>query len=182
MIFKNTIYSQKQPAQSRQPMRSFIAIDLSPDMKKSLVTTMHDFKLKGLKGNFTPSQNLHLTLCFIGETKDKDLIIEALKSIKYKPFKLTTADLGNFGDLLYIGTRGGQAINTLVTDIRNALKDAGISFDTQKFVPHVTLVRKAAGMSFKQKVPKSEMMVKKISLMKSETVKGKVVYTEIWSF
>lgn len=163
-------------------MRLFVAIDLSLNMKKSLVNTMHDFKVKGLKGNFTPSQNLHLTLCFIGETKDKELIIEALKPIKYKPFKLATADLDNFSDLLYVGTRGGQAINTLVADIKNALKDAGISFDDQKFVPHVTLVRKATGMSFKQKVPKSEMMVKKISLMKSENVKGKVVYTEIWSF
>lgn len=163
-------------------MRLFVAIDLSPDMKKSLVNTMHDFKIKGLKGNFTPAQNLHLTLCFIGETKDKDTVISALKQIKYKPFKLATSDLGNFGDLLYIGTRGGQSINTLVSDIRDALKEAGISFDTQKFVPHVTLVRKATGMSFKQKVPKSEMMVKKISLMKSENVKGKTVYTEIWSF
>lgn len=163
-------------------MRLFVAIDLSPDMKKSLVNTMHDFKLKGLKGNFTPAQNLHLTLCFIGETKDKDIIIDALKTVKYKPFKLSTADLGNFSDLLYVGTRGGQAINTLVADIKSALKDAGISFDDQKFVPHVTLVRKARGMSFKQIVPKSEMMVKKISLMKSENVKGKMVYTEVWSF
>ena len=163
-------------------MRLFVAIQLSDDMKKSIVTLMHDLKAKGIKGNYTPLQNLHLTMCFIGETKEREAVEQALSTINYKPFKLATSDLGNFGDLLWLGTRSGQAINTLAADIRKALKGAGIAFDDQKFTPHITLVRRMTGGFYKMTVPKKEMMVKKISLMKSEQVKGKMVYTEIYSF
>ena len=47
-------------------MRLFVAIQLSDDMRKSIVTLKHDLKAKGIKGNYTPLQNLHLTMCFIG--------------------------------------------------------------------------------------------------------------------
>ena len=48
-------------------MRLFIAIPLSEEMKKALVTCMHDLKKQGVEGNYVPAQNLHLTLAFIGE-------------------------------------------------------------------------------------------------------------------
>ena len=42
-------------------MRLFIAIQLSDEMKKSLVACMHDLKKQGVEGNYVPTQNLHLT-------------------------------------------------------------------------------------------------------------------------
>ena len=51
-------------------MRLFIAIRLSDEMKSSLLDTMHAFKKSGVKGSYVPGQNLHLTLAFIGETKE----------------------------------------------------------------------------------------------------------------
>lgn len=163
-------------------MRLFVAIQLSDNMKSALIRLMHDCKEKGIKGNFTPAQNLHVTLCFIGETKEADTIKQALKTVKYKPFKLALTETGNFGDLIWAGTRGGQGINALASDVRTALKEAGISFDDKKFVPHITLIRKASKNPEKISVPKADMMVKKVSLMKSECVNGKMVYTEIFSF
>ena len=41
-------------------MRLFIAIQLSDEMKKSLVACMHDLKKHGVEGNYVPAQNLHL--------------------------------------------------------------------------------------------------------------------------
>ena len=49
-------------------MRLFVAIQLSDELKKNITGTLHDLKQKGVKGNYVPTQNLHLTLAFIGET------------------------------------------------------------------------------------------------------------------
>ncbi len=160
-------------------MRLFVAIELSEEMKKASVQMMHALKQSGVKGNYTPIQNLHVTLCFIGEVADSKPVKEALSTVKFKPFKLSFTELGNFGDLIHIGIRGGQGINNLVSDIRKAFDEAGIEYDRKKFVPHMTLVRKANGRPSKITVPNTEMMVKHFSLMKSDRIDGKMVYTGI---
>ena len=161
-------------------MRLFVAIELSEEMKKAAVLILHSLKQNGVKGNYTPVQNLHMTLCFIGEVSDSKAVEEALSTVKYKPFKLGFTELGNFGDLLHIGTRGGQGVNNLVNDIRKAFDVAGIEYDRKKFTPHITLVRKSSGKPGKIAIPNTDMMVKRVSLMRSENEKGKMVYTEIY--
>ena len=61
-------------------MRLFIAIPLSEEMKKALVTCMHDLKKQGVEGNYVPAQNLHLTLAFIGEYDDTEKAFTARTS------------------------------------------------------------------------------------------------------
>ena len=161
-------------------MRLFIAIELSEEMKKASVEILHALKQNGVKGNYTPVQNLHVTLCFIGERHDSKAVEEALSSVKYKPFKLDFTEIGNFGDLIHIGIRGGQGISNLAGEIRKALDAAGIEYDRKKFVPHITLIRKASGKPGKVSIPNAGMMVKRVSLMKSERVDGKMVYTEVY--
>ena len=160
-------------------MRLFIAIQLSDGMKKAITTTMHDLKKKGVKGNYVPVQNLHLTLAFIGETDNPDEVKAALEKISFKPCKMALANMGTFGNLLWVGMKGNQGLSALAGSVRDALDDAGIAYDRKKFVPHITIVRKASG-NWKQVLPpKGDMMVKKISLMKTTFKDGKPVYTEI---
>ena len=162
-------------------MRLFVAIQLSDEMKTSLTGMMHELKKAGVKGSFVPTNNLHLTLAFIGETKDTPLVKDALKTVQYKSFRLSLTEAGSFGDLLYIGLKGSQGLAGTVKAVRDALDAAGIEYDRKKFIPHITLVRKAAGRWQQVSAPKGEMMVKKISLMKSEQKDGKRIYTEIFS-
>ena len=161
-------------------MRLFIAIELSDEMKKAAVQILHGLKQNGVKGNYVPVQNLHVTLCFIGEVPDSKPVEEAISGIKFKPFKLSFTEMGNFGDLIHIGTRGGQGISSLASTIRKALDDAGIEYDKKKFTPHITLIRKASGKPGKVEIPGVEMMVKRVSVMRSDRVNGKMVYTEIY--
>ena len=161
-------------------MRLFVAIELSDDMKKAAVQILHSLKQSGVKGNYTPVQNMHVTLCFIGEVADSKEVEEALSTVTYKPFKLGFTELGNFNDLLHVGTRGGQGINNLANDIRKAFDAAGIDYDRKKFTPHITLVRKSSGKTGKIEIPGADMMVKRVSLMRSDHVNGKMVYTEIY--
>ena len=84
-------------------MRIFIAIQLSEEMKRSITGTLHDLKKAGVRGSFVPSQNLHLTLAFLGEVEDVDAVKAALKTVAYKPFRLVLSDMGTFGDTLWAG-------------------------------------------------------------------------------
>ena len=161
--------------------RLFVAVQLSEDMKKAVTAVLHDMKKQGIRGSYVPTSNLHLTLAFIGEIKETDKVREALKTLKYKPFRLGFSELGCFGDILWAGVKGNQGLMGAAKDVRDALKAAEIPYDTQKFVPHITLIRKFSGNWKLAPCPKGEMMVKKISLMKSEQKDGKPVYTEIFS-
>ena len=160
--------------------RLFVAIQLSEDMKKAVTASLHDMKKLGVKGSYVPTANLHLTLAFIGETKEVEAAKAAVAGISIKPFRLTLSELGTFGDLLYVGVKGNQGIKGLAKDIRAQLDAAEIPYDQKEFVPHITLVRKMSGTLPKGfSGAKAEMMVKGFSLMKSETKNGKRVYTEI---
>ena len=161
-------------------MRLFIAIQLPDEMKKALVACMHDLKKQGVEGNYVPAQNLHLTLVFIGEYDDPAGVKRVLESVPLPPFRLSLSEKGNFGNLLWAGVKGNQKLKTYVKDLREALKEVSIPFDHDKFVPHITLVRKAAAKKpYEVHLGKAEMMVKKASLMKSEMKNGKVIYREM---
>lgn len=58
-------------------MRLFAALQLSEDMKSALADTAAELAKLG-KGRFTRTENLHLTLAFIGETPASDAAVEAL--------------------------------------------------------------------------------------------------------
>ncbi len=161
-------------------MRLFIAIQLSDPMKKALVNMMHELKKQGVEGNYVPAQNLHMTLAFIGEYDDPARIKEVISRVPVPEFRMSLSDMGNFGNILWAGVKGNQKLKAYVKDLRSALDAEGIPFDRDKFVPHITLIRKyTAKRSYKVSMPKAEMMVKRASLMKSEQKNGKPVYKEL---
>ncbi|MBQ9155979.1 MAG: RNA 2',3'-cyclic phosphodiesterase [Eubacterium sp.] len=160
-------------------MRLFVAVELSEDMKKKITGTMHELKKKGVKGNYVPAQNLHLTLAFIGERDDPGAVKDALKAVSFKPFKLSLSDMGSFGNLIWVGMKGNQGLSKTAKGVRDALDAASIDYDRKKFTPHITIIRKASGNWKQVPAPKGDMMVKKISLMKTTFRDGKPVYTEV---
>ena len=161
-------------------MRLFIAIQLSEEMRKALVSCLHDLKKQGVEGNYVPAQNLHLTLAFIGEYRDPEQVKQILASVPLPAFRLALSEKGNFGNILWAGVKGNQKLKTYVRDLRAALKNAGIPFEDDRFTPHITLIRKVSARSpYQVHLPKAEMEVKRASLMKSETKNGKVTYREV---
>lgn len=161
-------------------MRLFIAIQLSDEIKKALVACMHDLKKQGVEGNYVPAQNLHLTLAFIGEYDDPAKVRKVIGSVPLPQIRLSISGKGNFGNLLWAGVKGNQKLKTYVKDLRAALKEAQIPFDDNKFIPHITLIRKTvAKKPYEVHLSKAEMTVEKVSLMKSEMKNGKVVYREL---
>lgn len=66
-----------------------------------------------------------------------------IERVPFSPFRLGLSEKGYFGNLLWIGVKGNQKLKTYVKNMRQSLKEAGILFDDDKFIPHITLVRKA---------------------------------------
>ena len=141
---------------------------------------MHDLKKQGVEGNYVPARNLHLTLAFIGEYDDPVKVKKVMEGVPFSPFRLGLSEKGSFGNLLWIGGKGNQKLKTYVKNLREALKEAQIPCDDDKFIPHITLIRKTVcKKAYQVHLNKAEMTVKKVSLMKSEMKNGTVVYQEI---
>ena len=167
-------------------MRLFIAIKFSSEIEKVLTDLQDDLKTQGITGNYTNIQNLHLTLAFIGEYDDPKRVMDALNQVLFDPFTISLDEqIGNFGDILWVGTKKNPTLMSLDLRVRKALDSYHIPYDRKTFRPHITIVRNAKVYGKKEKyisekkIEKTSMTVEKISLMESSRIDGKLVYTEI---
>ena len=126
-------------------MRLFIAININEKIRDALVLAQDALYSAGMKGNFTPAENLHLTLAFIGEYPDPQPVIEALERVDFSPFEIRLQGFGNFGDLWWAGLQKSEDLSDLARRIRRELARAEIPYDRKKFSPHFTLLRRACG-------------------------------------
>jgi len=155
-------------------MRLFIAINLSEEMKNALCHIQRQMESQRVTGSFTPRENMHLTLAFIGEYPDPD----AIELPPVEPFAIALEGFGCFGDLWWAGLKPCAPLNRYVSTLRHALSDDGIPFDRKKFSPHITLLRRGLGRPAVQ-VPYAGMVVDHISLMRSDRGKRGMIYTEL---
>lgn len=159
-------------------MRLFLSINLSPDIKKALIDAQKEMCAAGVQGNFSPNENLHLTVAFVGEFPDPMAVLDALSDVQIRPFTITLEGCGAFGDLWWAGIKDSAPLESVVRRVRRCLADAGIPFDRKKFLPHITLVRRAENGTTADIKPAS-MPVDHISLMRSDRGKRGMIYTEI---
>jgi len=159
-------------------MRLFIAIQLSSAMKDALDAAQSDMYACGVRGSFTPEKNLHLTLAFIGEYGEPEIVLEALSALRFDPFCLALDGCGCFGDLWWAGIRESPALVQIVRQVRRTLAENDIPFDRKRFSPHITLVRRAIKAQ-PVEIRAAGMTVDHLSLMRSDRGKRGMLYTEI---
>ena len=166
-------------------MRLFIAIRLDDTVRNALRAVQNEMRRRGVEGNYTRPENLHLTLAFIGDYGDPDAVIEAMETVDFEPFTLRLAEPGSFGDLWWAGLEASGELDALVRRLRRALAEKGIPFDRKSFRAHVTLIRKPSYRNDPRPgtivVPQAEMPVKRVSLMLSTRGKNGMIYTELSS-
>ena len=151
-------------------MKLFIAINLTPNIKQTL-RDVQDFCLaNGIQGNYTPEENLHLTLAYIGEYPDPDHVLDVMEIIHSSPFSITIDGLGNFEDLWWAGLHPSPILIKTVSRLRRALSDNQIPYDRRKFIPHITLIRKASIQNHFPVFPLEpiSMNIDHLSLMRSD--------------
>ena len=178
-------------------MRLFIAIDFPEDLKKRLYTTAKKLKVKARQGNFTYFDNLHFTLVFIGEVNPGRIvkIKKAMDQVSVNPFDISFQRLDHLkkhgGDIYWIGMRELQearVLSELYNQLCESLHEAGFNIEKRKLTPHLTLGRNVTMLDsfdiakFAKHIPKMHMTVDQVSLIKSEQIAGKLVYTKLYSF
>ncbi|MCL2216501.1 MAG: RNA 2',3'-cyclic phosphodiesterase [Defluviitaleaceae bacterium] len=90
----------------------------------------------------TTMSDLHLTLCYLGETEDVKSVISRLAAVEFSPFSLAANGIGTFqtstDNVIWAGVEGdlGQ-LHGLKLEVDKALGCAGA--DELEFSPHITL-------------------------------------------
>lgn len=175
-------------------MRLFIAIDFNKEVKDNLENIIMELKKSSIQGNFVDCNNLHVTLSFLGELESDQLVQkamdEAVKKTNLEEFIIVINGLGKFkgreGNILWAGIEQNKKLYHLQKCLTQELKTSGFHVEDREYKPHLTLARKTVmetGFHFEQfsiKISPIEQKISKISLMKSEMVKGKLVYTKIY--
>lgn len=132
-------------------IRTFIAVEVSPEVRKALGAQIHDLKAHFPKINWVKPDNLHLTLKFIGNIAPDDLpdifavTEEAVAEIA--GFSLEVCGAGAFPDLIHPRvmyaecTQGREEATQLAEAVEGALAPLGYLPDGRKYAPHLTLGR-----------------------------------------
>lgn len=151
-------------------------------MKQALTDAQRAMLARGVRGNYAPEENLHLTLAFIGEYPDAQPVRDALESVRFAPFAIRLDGVGRFDDLWWAGVEASAPLAAVARRVRRALADKDIPFDRKRFSPHVTLIRKATRDAAGIPVAPAGMTVDAISLMRSDRGRKGMIYTELGRF
>lgn len=120
--------------------RLFISISIPDEIKKEIANIQN--KLPDFKGKKSESENLHLTLKFLGEVEEKKIheIKQKLDEIKIKKFNSSFLELGVFNpEYIRIIWVSLNHCDELQKNIEDKLKDF---FSPEKiFMSHLTIAR-----------------------------------------
>jgi 2'-5' RNA ligase len=128
-------------------MRLFVGISL-PRYLRSALQEVQDAQRHGI--NWTPPNNLHITLKFIGEWEDDPgPVIRQLFEIQNKPFLLPVAGAGAFPPpprktphVVWVGLGNGHPhLFGLQRKIDHGLSGLGVETDVRVYQPHITVGR-----------------------------------------
>ena len=172
-------------------MRLFIAINFSDEIRNRILEIQDQLRSQTLSGNFTRSENFHLTLVFLGETPEEklDCLFRIMEEIHEPPFEISFNCSGCFSnrrrELWWIGADQKSPCLPVLVKIHKQLLDrllsAGFPVDTRPFKAHITIGREIErSRPVVLDFPGIKVKADRISLMKSEHIKGKLCYTEIF--
>lgn len=167
-------------------MRLFIAINFNVDTRSLLLSLRDELRSNSLHGRFSSSENLHLTLAFLGECNAEQTAAAkvALNMLTFEPFSISINRVGRFkrkgGDIWWAGVQNSPELLKLQGELTKRLCETGFTLEIRKFSPHITLGREVeTDYAFGKILPFGET-VKSVELMKSERIAGKLTYSEIY--
>jgi len=178
-------------------MRTFISIELPEKIRKEIFKTFDTLRGTGLvSGNFVQRDNLHLTLKFLGDISEEEIvkIKDKLSEIKFSKFEMHTDGTGFFPSEEYIRVLWVKLVSDKVKYLKDIVEEKlfeiGISKEEREFTTHLTVAR-IKNVKDKEKflekiktigVRKMKFDVEKISLIKSELTPTGPVYKVIEEF
>jgi len=178
-------------------MRTFIALEVPSDVISALAALQEDLKSFRADIAWINSNNIHLTLKFLGEV-DKQLCTEIQQACletasKFSPFKLSLNGTGVFPNVrhprvLWVGLAGEtQILGQLQEQIDQRMAEFGFEPEEKDFRPHLTIgriksnrnVSELIGRAEGYSLPSLSFHVREILLMKSDLHPEGASYSEL---
>jgi len=156
-------------------MRFFIAIDISPSIKKEILRLTAILKKGDPDVKWVNENKIHITLKFLGNIEEKNIkpISEAIREIcrKHNTFNVTFSELGAFPRIakpkvLWLGIdKGSDFLTNLAKDIDSGLVNIGFKSEEREFKPHLTIGR----VRSLRNIPALTGSIKKTNFLLKET-------------
>jgi 2'-5' RNA ligase len=135
-----------------EKVRSFIAVNLNPDIKEHLTSLQAILYIPESKIKWVEKNNLHLTMKFLGyiALEQMELIKSILKEItsQHSPFIIKlSSNMGIFPAyqmprIIWVGIKEGiSELTGLYNDLENNLSNKGFPREDKKFSGHITIAR-----------------------------------------
>lgn len=184
-----------------EAIRSFIAIEISADIRQRLKESLADFAQTGADVKWVRPEAIHLTLKFLGSISQETLekIARALQPLVegWKPFQLRVQGVGCFPGIrnprvIWVGLhQEPETVSKLQREIESKTAEFGFVPEGRPFQPHLTLGRvrspkgKTALIGLIEKKTHFDLgsfLVDKVILFRSDLRPEGAVYTKLHEF
>ena len=135
-------------------MRVFVAVELPPDVHKTLARIQDRLREQDCRGRWVPEDNFHITMKFLGEVREEQIpkIQQSLDTaaLGVPQFSLKLGPLGSFrnGQVLFCKTDGAvETLEKLAYSVERELVPMGFKPEKRKFRAHITIARAVTGFS-----------------------------------
>jgi 2'-5' RNA ligase len=172
-------------------MRLFIAIVPPQKTVDNLMTSVGQLQRYLTAGRVVRRENLHGTLCFLGEVSDSDVMYvqSAMDGVKNSgSFNMSVAQISTLGgaNIVCAKYKADKRLFALYDTLKGKLGEYGFNVEGRVYRPHTTLVRQ-----FRFDMPFSEVVknvdvynvpfeVGSIVLFQSVTTERGVVYERLY--
>ena len=184
--------------------RSFIAIDLSPDIQEQIrdITTGLKDRMGELPVRWIPAENVHLTLKFLGDVSSANVerLAEIIRRVgrNHACFDISVGTLGVFPNIrrprvIWLGVEAPQALYEIQRSIDQETHRLGYETKEKSFSPHLTIGRVSRGADYRELKAISETLeaetvgflgaarVKLINLYRSDLKPGGAIYSIVYN-
>ena len=151
-------------------MRLFFALWPPAKAAHALAQWTHQV-MKDAGGSAMRTENIHLTLAFLGEA-DPGKAHNAAQRVQGRRHALPIdhAHYWNHNKIVWVGPRTVPVpLGALVGQLHAALKDAGFVLEDRPFAAHISLVRKARPPKALPPLPEVDWPVSEFLLVRSRT-------------
>ncbi len=127
-------------------MRVFIAIDIPQKTKDNLERSARQFSDYAAKGRFTVKDNYHLTLHFLGNVAENDLIyvqsaLDSVQDMSAPELSITQFATLRASNVVCAKFRKDEKLTLLHEKLGAKLEESGFNVEHRAYRPHVTIIR-----------------------------------------
>jgi 2'-5' RNA ligase len=138
-------------------VRAFIAVDANDTNIIGKIENIIDYlKSFNIKMKFVETDNLHITLRFLGEISESDVEIikeNIINKLKCNSFNIDLKGVGAFPSpenprVIWVGiVNGFEMLKSIKKEIDEMLIKNGFKINYEEFIPHLTIARIKFGKS-----------------------------------